>query len=202
MSGAQPGASRARATVIPLPMVILFSAWFVFVLVCFSDAGLDLLPTLALVYGSLLWLVVWLVRLIVSAVRKRRGAVSYEGRGRGKRYWIVEPAVLALCGILAFSGVLFHARFRLCRAALDAYVADVAAGRVQPHGFDSSKHWVGLFRVAETELLPNGVVRIITTDVFVDHAGLAYSPVTPPPVIGEDGYRHITGSWYRWYRSW
>jgi hypothetical protein len=31
-----------------------------------------------------------------------------------------------------------------------SYVADVVAGRVQPHDNNTPRHWVGLFRVSET----------------------------------------------------
>ena len=196
------GRRHERTRLVPVATIVLLGAWVVFVLACFSDAGAHVFSSVALIYGSLLWLLIWLVRLVVSAIRKQRGATSYEGRNRGGRYWIVEPAALVLCGVLAFSNVLYPIRFRLCRASLDAYVEDVVAGRAQPHADDSAPHWVGLFRVTETELLPNGVVRIITTEDFLDHAGFAYSPSTPPPVIGEDSYRHITGHWYHWYRSW
>jgi hypothetical protein len=154
------------------------------------------------VQQGLLWLFVWLIRLIVSLIRQRRGTIARLGLRHALRYWGVEPAALLLCGVLAISGVLFYPRFWLCRASLDAYVADVVAGRVQPHGNETPRHWVGLFRVSEVELQPGGVVRMITTPVFLDDAGLTYSPVSAPPRIGEDSYRHITGAWYRWHRSW
>lgn len=187
---------------VPIPVAILLSALFVFVVICFSDAAADSGPVVALVYGSLIWGAIWLVRFVVTVVRQRRGSIPRPTRRYALVHWGVEPVVLLLCGVLALTGVLYHVRFRLCRPALDAYVADVFAERVQPHGFDSPKRWVGLFHVAETELQKNGVVRIITTSTFVDDAGFTYSPTSPPPRIGEDSYDHITGSWYRWYRSW
>src|SRR4030095_1302464 len=109
---------------------------------------------------------------------------------------------LLLSAALIFSGFLCSVRFRLSRPALDAYVAEVVAGRVQPHGYGTPRHWVGLFRVAETESLPDGVVRIITASDFLDDAGFTFSPVSPPPRVGEDSYTHITGAWYHWHRSW
>lgn len=198
-----PTATRQnRLRLFPIPVVILISAWFVFVLGCFSDAGSDILSYLVLVYGSLLWGFIWLVRLIVSIVRQRRGSVPRQTLRHAVLYWGFEPVTLLLCGVLALSGVLYHVRFRLCRPSLDAYVADVIAGRVQPHSYGTTKHWVGLFRIAETELQPDGVVRIITAATFLDDAGFTFSPVSPPPRIGEDTYHHITGSWYHWNRSW
>jgi hypothetical protein len=186
----------------PLPIAILLTAWFLFVVIFFSDVDSNLDALVVLVYGSLLWLFVWLIRLIVSLVRQRRGTIARQGLRHALRYWGVEPAALLLCGVLAITGVLFYPRFWLCRASLDAYVADVVAGRVQPHDNETPRHWVGLFRVSEVELQPGGVVRMITTPVLLDDAGLTYSPVSAPPRIGEDSYRHITGAWYRWHRSW
>ena len=187
---------------LPIPVVVLISGWFVFVVICFSDAGSDLLALLTLVYGGLLWGFIWLVRLAVSRVRQQRGSIPRQTTRRALLYWGFEPAALLLCGVLALTGVLCDVRFRLSRSSLDAYVADVVAGRVQPHGTSASPHWVGLFRIAETELQPDGVVRIITASDFLDDAGFTYSPVSPPPRLGEDYYTHITGSWYHWRRSW
>jgi hypothetical protein len=109
---------------------------------------------------------------------------------------------MLVCGILVFSGVLCSIRFLLCRPFLDAYVAQIASGQLQPHGYGTPKHWVGLFRVAESELQPGGVVRMITASDFLDDAGFTYSPISPPPRIGEDSYTHIIGPWYHWHRSW
>jgi hypothetical protein len=187
---------------VPIAVVVLLSAWFVFVVVCFSDAGIDLGPLLVLVYGSLLWGFIWLVRLIVSLVRQRRGSIPRQRLRRALGYWGIEPVALLLCGLLAYTGELYHVRFWLSRTSLDAYVADVVTGRVQPHGHGTPKRWVGLFHIVETELQPGGVVRIITTSAFLDDAGFTYSPVSPPPSSGEDSYHHITDSWYHWYRSW
>lgn len=186
----------------PVPVVVLVIAWFVFVVGCFSDAGSGFFPPLVLFFGSLLWGSIWLVRLIVSLVRQWRGSVPRQILRHAALYWGLEPAAILLCGVLALSGILCHARFRLCRPALDAYVTDVVAGRVQPHGYGTPKRWVGLFRVIETELQPDGVVRIITAREYLDDAGFTFSPVSPPPRIGEDSYYHITGPWYHWHRSW
>jgi hypothetical protein len=195
-------AKNETPRLIPIFVAILLAAWFLFIVIFFSDVDSNLDALVVLVCGSLLWLFVWLIRLVVSLVRQRRGTVARQGLRHALRYWGVEPVALLLCGVLAISGVLFYPRFWLCRASLDAYVADVVAGRVQPRDNKTPRHWVGLFRVSEIELQPSGVVRMITTPVFLDDAGLTYSPVSAPPRIGEDSYRHITGAWYRWHRSW
>ena len=61
---------------------------------------------------------------------------------------------------------------------------------------------VGLFVVRETEALPNGVVRMITTSCGFDKCGLAYSANGAPPVIGEDRYRPLGARWWQWEESW
>ena len=63
---------------------------------------------------------------------------------------------------------------------------------------------VGLFWLREAEVLPQGVVRIITTDCMFDDCGLVYSPAGVPPRIGEDMYEALAlgGPWYHWWRGW
>jgi hypothetical protein len=150
----------------------------------------------------MVWGVVWLIRLMVAFVRQRQGCTPRQPFGRELLYWGFEPAVLLLFAGLAFSGVFCTFRFRLCRPSLDAYVAKVANGRAQAHGFGTTERWVGLFRIRETELLSHGVVRIITSEDGFDDAGFTFAPAFPPPVVGEDSYTHITGSWWHWDRSW
>jgi hypothetical protein len=191
-----------NARVFPFSAVILASAWFVFVACAFSDAGIEFQSVLVLVYGSLLWGVLWFIRLIVAVVRHRQGLIPRKPFHRALLYWGFEPTALLLSAGLAFSGVLCTFRFYLGRPSLDAYVAEVATGRAQPHGFGTPERWVGLFRIRETELLTNGVVRIITSPDGFDDAGFTFAPASPPPVVGEDSYTHITGSWWHWHRSW
>ena len=187
---------------VPIPIVVLASLWLLFVVVFFSDAGSDFLPILVLFYGSLLWGGIWLIRLIVWLVRQRNVSFSRQTRERAFAYWGIEPATLLLCGVLAVTGVLYHVRFRLCRSSLDVYAAEVVAGRILSQDRNAPKRWVGLFRVSETELLPGETVRVITASDFMDDAGFVSSPGSPPPRVGEDTYRHITGPWYHWHRSW
>ena len=187
---------------ISVPVIVLISSWILFVVVSFSDAGSGMLPCLVMVYGSWIWVLIWLVRLIVSLVRQHRGSSPHQPLSPRVLYWSLEPVALGLCGVLAFSGVLYQVRFRLCRPALEAYAADVVAARVQPHGYGTPKRWVGLFRVAETELQPGGVVRLITAVDGFDDAGFTFSPVAPPLRLGEDSYQHMVGGWYHWHRSW
>jgi hypothetical protein len=186
----------------PIPVVVLVCAWFVFVVCAFSDAGSSLPSFVVLVYCGLLWGVVWLIRFVVFLARQRRGSIPVQPFRRALLYWSFEPAALCLTAVLVYTGILYHLRFRLSRPALESYAAEIVAGRKQPHGFATPRRWVGLYRVRETELLPDGVVRIITAPSGFDDAGFTSSPVSSPPVVGEDSYTHITGSWYHWHRSW
>ncbi len=84
---------------------------------------------------------------------------------------------------------------------MTTYVQDVRAGRRSPQKPGDPARRVGLFKVRETELLKSETVRLITAEDFVDHAGFVYSP-QKPPVLGEDSYSHLYGSWWHWQRSW
>ena len=191
-----------KTSLLPIPVVVLVSAWFVFIVCAFSDAASGLLPFVVLVYGGSLWGVVWLIRLVVSFVRQRRGSIPREPLIKALLHWSFEPCALLLSAALAFTDVLCDMRFHLSHRALDSYAAEVVAGRAQPHGVGTPPRWVGLYGVRETELLPDGVVRIITCPDGFDDAGFTRSPVSPPPVVGADSYTRITGSWYYWHRSW
>ena len=170
-----------KTRILPIPVVVLVSAWFAFIVCAFSDAGSDLRSVIALLSGGLLWGIVWLIRIIVSFVRQRRRSIPRQPFRSALLYWGFEPAALLLSAVLASAGVLHHLRFHLSHRALDSYAAEVVAGRMQPHGFDTPKRWIGLFRVRETELLSDGVVRIITAPSGFDDAGFTLSPVSPPP---------------------
>ena len=191
-----------KIRVLPVPAVVLVSAWFLFIVCAFSDAGTDLLAVLVLVYEGSFWGIVWLIRMIVSFVRQRRGSIPRQPLFKALLYWGFEPCALLLSAVFAFTDVLSDMRFHLSHHALDSYAAEVVAGRALPHGRRTPMRWVGLFGVRETELLPDGVVRIITSPDAFDDTGFARSPVSPPPRVGKDSYRPITDSWYYWHRSW
>ena len=184
------------------PVVVLLAVWCVFIFVAFCDAGSELLVVLPIFYGGLLWGIVWVVRLIRFLMKQRSGLAPEMPRGRALFYWGIEPATFVFTVALGLSGIFWQIRFRLSASAFDAYAAEVIAGRVALQRRDSDKRWVGLFRVKETELLEDGVVRLITAADGFDDAGFARSPNSPPPIVGEDSYTHIVGPWYRWHRSW
>lgn len=190
----------------PLPVVggLVSLLWLVFVIVAFSDTGSSMVAVLVLLYGAVLWGVVWLIRFVIWGFRVRRGKRPAMPARAAWRYWGVEPAAFVLSVALIGSGVLMQARFHLSAFALQGYVEDVQAGRQSTFGFEQAKpRQVGLYTIYETELLPGGMVRIITSSVGMgDNAGFVFSPAGEPPRLGRDYYTHLSGNWWHWYRSW
>jgi hypothetical protein len=170
-------------------------AWVAYVLLFGSDAGLTVDVVIALVWGGGAVLVLCALRVALHLVLTRRAPER-----RRIRRLVAEPIVLLLCFAFIWSGAAFWVRFRLSRPSLNSYVQSpslgIAAGPFRPEGR------VGLFWLREVEVLPHGVVRIITTDCMFDHCGLVYSPAGAPPVVGEDLYKALGGPWYHWWRSW
>jgi hypothetical protein len=163
-----------------LSIWLLASSWFG------SDSGISVRCLLVIVGGAALLLLTWLVLIVVAWRRKQHM----------ERVWL-EPAMTALVFAVIYSGALFHLRFLASRHALDSYVAQaIAAG--ESHRKQTN---VGRFVARETEVLPNGVVRIITASCMFDECGIAFSR-TKPPVVGEDRYDHLSDNWWRWWRSW
>lgn len=167
----------------------VMAALFIWVLVSLwlgSDSGISVPGLLVITGGAVLLLLVWVILLVIP--RKRKTPVGLP--------WL-EPAVTAIVLAAIYSGALFHLRFVASRRALDQHVAQtLASGRAH-----QKRTKVGLFIARETEMLPNGVVRIITAPCMFDDCGIAFSR-TKPPVIGEDRYDHLAGNWWRWWRSW
>ena len=172
---------RFRRAVLALLLVwVLTSIWFG------SDSGISVPGLFVIVGGAGLLLLVWLLWFVVALKRKERMKAAW-----------VEPTVLVLVLLAIYFGALFHLRFLASRRSLDRYVARTLAA----HESHRTPTNVGLFVARETEILPNGAVRIITSSRMFDECGLAFSR-TPPPVVGEDRYDHLVGNWWRWSRSW
>jgi len=170
-------------------------SWCLYVVGRGSDAGLSLFVVLASVWGGGALVLLWSIRLVLYVVATRKVPES-----RRWRQWAIEPLALMVCFTLAWSGLAFRARFLLSRPALDRYAR--APTVVAPHYPPTQGPRVGLFWIREAEVLPGGVVRMITTDCMFDDCGLAYSPGGEPPVIGEDRYTALGGGWWHWWRSW
>ena len=169
--------------------------WVFAIALLSSDAGLDFGVLLVCYPISLVWGLLWLIRLIVYAVRCRRG-IAPEHHGFG--YWATEPVAFLLALGIGMSGAPSYVRFLASYSALNQYVQSLS---VAP---ENTKPWVGLYAVRETEVLPNHVVRIITSNSGLDDAGYVFSPAAPPAIIGEDHYTKLPwiDGWYHWHRSW
>jgi hypothetical protein len=106
---------------------------------------------------------------------------------------------LLICVAFVSSGAAFWARFMLSRSLLKDYVQTASPAITASSPTPGVR--VGLFRLRNAEVLPHGVVRMITTECgVVDSCGLVYSPAGTPPVVGEDVYDSLGGPWYHWYR--
>jgi hypothetical protein len=177
---------------------VLEAVLLLLVLIFGSDAGAQLLATLAIIGGAAVALALWAVRVLLFALSSRGQP------WKRFRVWAVEPLLIAIVFAVFASGALFWPRFFLSLPALGSYARTVRQGPPIESGQGRhSPRLVGLFLVRETEALPNGVVRIITTSCGFNDCGLTYSPTaTKPPRIGEDVYDRLTLGWWRWWRSW
>ena len=198
--------SRSGRMTLPAPLKraaiprVVLGLWAVVVIWLGSDAGFNIIAFLVAEFGGLILLGWWLARLVVWLVRRRRspGAEPAFTRSHTIR-WLWEPVTIVACFAIAYTGILFPARFAVSRPALDRYAMQV---RERGDSTPPPGKLVGLFRVREVELLPDGVVRLITTECMLDDCGMVYSPIGRPPVIGEDSYRPLSGNWWHWHRSW
>lgn len=167
-----------------------------------SNAGVDLFGFLAVFGVGAIWGLVWIVRLIVTIYRQRRGVIAKRSFREMAIHWGFEPFVMMLTLVLAIGGAWRGIRFLVSKPFVESYVAEVSSNQPVPSESRPDR-WVGLHFIREAEILPGGVIRIITShEGLADDAGYVYSPRSTPPVIGEDVYRHVIGPWYHWHRSW
>lgn len=160
--------------------------WAIVSMVAGSNVGLTVFALLVLAYGAAIVIVVWAVVLLIA----RRNMLPLQ------RPWR-EPLVVFGVLALVYLDLPFYVRFFSSEPFLDQYVQSVAAvGRPR-----QMPHRVGLFTIREAEVLPTGVVRIITTDCMFDDCGLAFSRVGQPPLIEQESYRQVAGRWWQWRRS-
>jgi hypothetical protein len=188
-------AEPTSAMKLPRPQLLWCILWLLFISVAYSDAGSGM-GIFLLCYGITIgWGLAWLIRLIVYAWKTRRG-VAIEHRGFA--YWSIEPLTFMIAMGIAVSGASAYLRFIASQSALARYVKSVTVSS------PDSTRWVGLYAVRETEVLPDGVVRFITSESGFDDAGFAFAPRSSPPIVGEDSYSNLpfAEGWYHWHRSW
>jgi hypothetical protein len=176
-------------SLLPLKLILSLSLfWLVFILIAFSDAAAHYLIVALTVCVFGLWgmsgLVSALIMLLVFFTARFQSQSA-----KSKQLWkplhlVIEFAAIGVSLALILFNIPMSIRLKLSEAALTHYVQDVRAGHrlVQQRGAPTRQ--VGLFEVQETELLDGGIVRLITAEDFVDHAGFVYSPQQQPPVQG------------------
>jgi hypothetical protein len=192
-SRSQANQTFAESDLVALPysrMVVLrrvnlsvFVGWALTILVCGSNSGVTVLALLVVVYGAGLTLLLWLITLVVSMIRREHS-------------WrlLLQPVLVIAALAAAYTGLLFRIRFFASKPFFVSYVERPVAGERAQR--------VGLFVAKETEVLPEGVVRIVTTDCMFDDCGVVFSSKGVPPRIGEDSYQSLGDGWWRWQRSW
>jgi hypothetical protein len=193
---------KQRSTV----LISLF--WLALLSIVFSNAGVNFLIAIPiyLVFG--LWVFSWIIRSIVAIVCL---IISWRNPNKEEldRQQLFnggfESSLLVLSIALVGLQIPLSIRLMLSEPSLTQYVRDVRTNHKTERNVKkiaSPDRWIGLFKVKETELLDDNIVRIITANDFFDDAGFVYSPDRKPPTIGEDSYRHLYGSWWYWSRSW
>jgi hypothetical protein len=104
-------------------------------------------------------------------------------------------AVVMLFGssLLALSGVMPHAAFRVSRQGLESRVAAVQQGRLS--AVNKRNSWVGIYRVERT-WVEGDIIYFRFADAGVIMSwGVAYVPDGLPPGHRR-AYRHIDGPWF------
>lgn len=160
--------------------------WIVSAVFFGSDSGISVPGLFVIGGGAAAPLLIWVVALGLALKRKQRE----------QRTWFAPVAILLVLAAV-FSGTLFRLRFLASLPALERYAAQTLA-RGRSH---QKAARIGLFVARETEVLPNGVVRIITTSCMFDECGVVFSR-NEPAVVGEDFYESLAGDWWQWTRSW
>jgi hypothetical protein len=170
--------------------------WACYCVLFCTDAGIEIMLFVAFAYGGVGVLGLWVIRLLVYALWTRRHEAPVRWRS-----WLLEPVFVALVAGAVLTGAAFRVRFAASWPFLAKYAHAVQAGRVKADG-QHDPTVVGLFIVRETETLPGGIVRMITTKCGFDDCGIVYSRGRKPPRIGEDSYTALGGGWWQWWRSW
>jgi hypothetical protein len=169
--------------------------WAAYILCCGSDAGITVPVLLIAWWGGAALLGLWLLRLLIHVVANRATRERWHvGRA------LVELALLGCCFALVWSGGAFRVRFLLSRPSLTHFARETKPFTIKKRS--ESGVSVGLFRIREAEVLPGGIVRLITTQCMFDDCGVVYSPGGRPPVLGEDTYTALGDNWWQWWRSW
>lgn len=169
-------------------------AWAVAIIIGASDGAFSILDLIGYVHGGGLFGVLGTAACLFALVLWWRGRVAWR---RVIHAVVLQGLVLGTVFCAVHFDLAFRLRFSLSRSRLVAYADEVRSGARTP----ATPEWIGLFRVLEVDH-PADSVRFITGSCLTDDCGIAHSPGTTPPRIGEDSYETLVDDWYWWRRSW
>lgn len=158
--------------------------WTVASLPWLTNAAVDLTPYFVILGAGAFLTLVMVITGGVRLIRKRAsGGLRWAVLAQ-----VVGWAVVAAC---LFTTVGLSLRLRMGGAPLLTLPASA-----------STPLRAGLFTILEKDEA-GPCKRFITTQDFLDHAGVVHCTTdAPPPRVGEDSYRHVYGGWWAWRRSW
>jgi hypothetical protein len=179
---------------------VFFSAsWLVFAVFWCSDVVVDFGVSVSILCFAGIWLGVYLLRLGIFAWRESRKHFADSDSPLGFTYWSIEPVAFVLVFLLIQFGALSAIRFRLSEKALTDFAAEVRAGRVASGG--KTNQLVGMYRIREIHLDPDGVVKFLLGQQLFAEYGIAHSPAGRPANKGRDSYRWFRQPWWQWERE-
>jgi hypothetical protein len=182
--------------------ILLSLGWWIFILIAFSNAATDLFVVMAVLFIAMCWGVALLIRVVLTIGSHMSPEMRARSELRISWSWAIETFTLFGSFCLISLHIPFILRIKLSEPDLAAYIRAVNDPKLTDRVTKYPSRRVGLFQIKETERLDGGIVRMITTDAFLDDAGFVYSPNRQPPIRGEDSYRHLYGDWWYWHRSW
>jgi hypothetical protein len=174
--------------------------FFIFCAVASSNAGSELVSSIATLLIAAIWILIWTIRFSFAYLNSKKS----KAQKLSASFWAIEPTCILLTLLVIYAGLFSLIRFSLSENALSQYAADVRSGKINvDFEFFHEKKRIGLYQLTITEHLSDGTVRFITSSHnLLDSAGFANSESNPPMKRGEDSYKHIYGNWWVWYRSW
>lgn len=151
------------------------------------------------IWAVLAWLVLaacWLTVAIVTLVRDIR---AHRLRERATGYWRLGlvPALFVLGLLITGLDLAQRARFELDRTELDAYAAEVRAGRVDARQAGQTGR-IGTLPVSSVQDREGCVSFTVDGAGFLGQNGYAHCTGNPPDESGYN-FTHVAGPWYTWY---
>lgn len=142
---------------------------------------------------------VWVVRLIGY------GAVRFLRQATRPAWWfLIAPAVGALCVGLLYQDVPLKVRWHLSRSEFQGAVDEAMA---DGDDWSGERQRLGLYTVRTAYRQGEAVIFYERHGALSNDAGFAYLPDGPFPELENGGFenpqfRHLDGNWYTWTASW